>query len=133
MEDWQIVFAIVVPILAVVIPLLVHFNNVNRGAHTKIGENIDRVEENLRADARESEKGSTTTSTRFMATFDFCWIMPSARSRTVPPRIDPVWTRTTDADSATGRGSRLAPVTVHAAGVQALRPAYAGAEGSDAH
>ena len=30
MEDWQIVFAIVVPILAVVIPLLVHFNNVNR-------------------------------------------------------------------------------------------------------
>ena len=56
MEDWQIVFAIVVPILAVVIPLLVHFNNVNRGAHTKIGENIDRVEENLRADARESEK-----------------------------------------------------------------------------
>ena len=56
MEDWQIVFAIVVPILAVVIPLLVHFNNVNRGAHTKIGENIDKVEENLRADARESEK-----------------------------------------------------------------------------
>ena len=49
------------------------------------------------------EKGSTTTSTRFMATFDFCWIMPSVRSRTVPPRIDPVWTRTTDADSATGR------------------------------
>ena len=43
MEDWQIVFVIVVPILAVVIPLLVHFKNVNRGAHTKIGENIDSI------------------------------------------------------------------------------------------
>ena len=44
MEDWQMVLAIVVPILGVLIPLLIHFNNVNRDAHKEIGKNIGKVE-----------------------------------------------------------------------------------------
>ena len=44
MEDWQIVLPIVGLILGVLIPLLIHFNNVNRAAHTEIGKNIGKVE-----------------------------------------------------------------------------------------
>ena len=47
MEDWQMVLAIVVPILGVLIPLLIHFNNVNRDAHKEIGKNIGKVEDKV--------------------------------------------------------------------------------------
>ena len=44
MEDWQIVLSIVGLILGVLIPLLIHFNNINRDAHTEIGKNIKSVD-----------------------------------------------------------------------------------------
>lgn len=44
MEDWQIVLSIVGAILVVLVPLLVHFNKLNREAHDDIGKNINRVE-----------------------------------------------------------------------------------------
>ena len=41
MEDWQMVFAIVVPVLAVLVPFLIHIKNTNRDAHDQIGRNFN--------------------------------------------------------------------------------------------
>ena len=47
MATWQavaFVFAIVVPILGVLVPFLIHIKNSNAEAHKQIGMNINRVE-----------------------------------------------------------------------------------------
>ena len=41
MEDWQMVFAIVVPILAVLVPFLIHIKNTNKDAYDQIGRNFN--------------------------------------------------------------------------------------------
>ena len=43
MEDRQMVFAIVVPILAVLVPFLIHIKNTNRDAHDQIGRNFNTM------------------------------------------------------------------------------------------
>lgn len=52
MATWQavaFVFAIVVPILGVLVPFLIHIKNSNAEAHKQIGMNINRVEDELGA------------------------------------------------------------------------------------
>ena len=51
MPDWQLavtfVFAIVIPILGVLIPFLMHINKSNEEAHRQIGKNIDGAREEI--------------------------------------------------------------------------------------
>ena len=54
-DVWAII-GVGVVLLGVLVPLMIHFNNVNRDAHKGIGENINKVEENLKADINKVEE-----------------------------------------------------------------------------
>ena len=54
-DVWAII-GVGVVLLGVLVPLMIHFNNVNRDAHKGIGENINKVEENLKADVNKVEE-----------------------------------------------------------------------------
>ena len=54
-DVWAII-GVGVVLLGVLVPLMIHFNNVNRDAHKGIGENINKVEENLKAGINKVEE-----------------------------------------------------------------------------
>ena len=118
MPDWQLavafVFAIVIPILGVLVPFLMHINKSNEEAHRQIGKNIDGAREEIgkltasttisknstepQADWK-GRNGTRTERTRNRDRFGSAGFRPiqsrlrfrpvRPRVRPVPPRIDP--------------------------------------------
>ena len=53
-EVWAIL-GVGVVLLGVLVPLMIHFNNVNHGAHEKIGRNIEGVKTDIKEDISRVE------------------------------------------------------------------------------